>query len=66
MGKPLIFYLNNSCMMNNAINKGNGHHSVWKDLIPLAEELVRNDDQAATFITMCDKLPLYLEMFTAV
>jgi len=30
--------------MDNAVNSGNGHHGVWKDLIPLTERLVRGDD----------------------
>lgn len=30
--------------MNNAINGRNGHHGVWKDLVPLAERLIGSDD----------------------
>ena len=32
-------------MMNNEINSRNSHHGVWKDLIPLAEGLVRGKDE---------------------
>ena len=31
-------------MMNNAVNSRNGHHGVWKDVIPLAKRLIRGDD----------------------
>ena len=38
------FYFNNCGMVNNAINSRNGHHGVWKDLIPVTERLIRGDD----------------------
>jgi len=36
--------------MDNSIDRGNSHHGVGKDLIPLTERLVRGNDQAAAFI----------------
>lgn len=56
MAKAFDVHLDNDCMMDEAMNRGDGHHWVWEHIASLDRGLVGGDQQFAAFLSPADQL----------